>query len=90
MAGRPTDYQESYNEQAEKLCKLGATDAELADFFDIAESTLNNWKSEYPEFMESIKRVRHLQMQRWPTNSTKGLPDIHTKTLILNALKGRL
>lgn len=60
MAGRPTDYQESYNEQAEKLCKLGATDAELADFFDIAESTLNNWKSEYPEFMESIKKGKTL------------------------------
>lgn len=60
MAGRPTDYQESYNEQAEKLCKLGATDAELADFFEIAESTLNNWKSVYPDFMESIKKGKTL------------------------------
>lgn len=44
------------NKQAEKFCKLGATDKELADFFDIAESTLNLWKTEHPKFMESIKK----------------------------------
>jgi hypothetical protein len=31
--GRPTKYKEEYNEQAYKLCLLGATDKELADFF---------------------------------------------------------
>jgi len=56
MAGRPTKYKEEFNEQVVKLCKLGATDKEIADFFDIAESTLNNWKIKEPEFMESIKR----------------------------------
>jgi len=34
---------------------LGATDKEMADFFGVAESTINNWKLEYPEFLESIK-----------------------------------
>jgi hypothetical protein len=56
MAGRPTDYREEYNEQVEKLCKLGATDKEIADFFGIAESTLYDWKSNIPEFSEAIKR----------------------------------
>ena len=56
MAGRPTDYKDEYCEQVEKLCRLGATDKEIADFFDIAESTLNNWKSEHHEFMESLKK----------------------------------
>lgn len=42
--------------QAEKLCKLGATDAELADFFEVVESTINLWKLEHPKFSESIKR----------------------------------
>lgn len=55
-AGRPTLYNARMNKQAEKLCKLGATDKELADFFEIAESTLNLWKSQYPKFMESIKK----------------------------------
>lgn len=58
--GRPTKYQDSYPEQAEKLCKLGATDAELADFFNVVESTLNLWKVEYPEFSEAIKAGKTL------------------------------
>lgn len=54
--GRPSEYKEDYCEQVFKLCLLGAIDKELADFFDISESTLNNWKSEHPEFLESIKK----------------------------------
>ncbi len=56
MAGRPTDYKEEYCEQVEKLCKLGATDKEIADFFDVVESTINEWKLKHPEFSESIKK----------------------------------
>src|SRR5688572_12467307 len=58
--GRPTSYKQEYNMQAEKLCKLGATDKELADFFEVEESTLNNWKIAHPEFMESIKAGKML------------------------------
>ena len=54
--GRPSKYQDEYAEQARKLCLLGATDAELADFFEVEESTLNNWKNAHPEFLESIKK----------------------------------
>jgi hypothetical protein len=53
--GRPTDYQEKYAEQAYKLCLLGSTDADLADFFEVDESTINNWKLKFPKFLESIK-----------------------------------
>src|SRR5256885_1100429 len=55
MAGRPTLYREEYIEQVLKLCRLGATDRELSDFFDIAESTLNLWKLEHPEFSDALK-----------------------------------
>lgn len=54
--GRPTDYKEEYNIQAYKLCLLGHTDAELADYFEVTETTINNWKIEHTEFFESIKR----------------------------------
>jgi len=60
MAGAPTKYQEKYNEQVYKLCLLGATDADLADFFDVCEATINNWKNDYPEFLESIKRGKSI------------------------------
>lgn len=60
MAGAPTKYKEEYNEQVYKLCLLGAIDKELADFFEVDESTINNWKLDYPEFFESIKRGKRL------------------------------
>lgn len=53
--GAPTLYKDEYANQVYKLCLLGMIDVEIADFFGIAESTLNNWKIEYPEFLESIR-----------------------------------
>jgi transposase-like protein len=53
--GRPSKYQAAFAEQARKLCLLGATDKELADFFGVAESTLNLWKQDHKEFSESLK-----------------------------------
>lgn len=53
--GRPTRYRKEFAEQAEKLCRLGATDVELADFFGIDERTLNRWKQNHREFCQSLK-----------------------------------
>lgn len=53
--GRPSKYKPEYAEQAAKLCKLGATDAQLADFFEVSISSVNLWKVEHPEFSESVK-----------------------------------
>jgi hypothetical protein len=53
--GRPTKYQPAFSEQTEKLCRLGATDAEIADFFGVDESTVNTWKKRHPEFSKSLK-----------------------------------
>jgi DNA-binding XRE family transcriptional regulator len=60
MAGRPTKYKKEYCEQAYKLCLLGATDAELADFFNVTESTLNLWKKNHKEFSESLKSGKYI------------------------------
>lgn len=60
MAGRPTKYKIEYNEQVEKLCKLGATDKDIADFFGVCEATVNNWKLSEPQFLESLKRGKLL------------------------------
>lgn len=55
--GRPTEYRYEYAAQAERLCKLlGATDAQLAEFFGVTEQTINNWKLAHEEFFESIRR----------------------------------
>ena len=51
--GRPTEYQPSFIVQAEKLCSLGATDMEMAAFFEVAVSTFYKWKHDYPDFSEA-------------------------------------
>jgi DNA-binding XRE family transcriptional regulator len=59
-AGRPSLYRREYDEQAYKLCLLGATDAKLADFFGVSEQTVNAWKTEVPTFLESITRGKEI------------------------------
>jgi hypothetical protein len=54
-AGRPTAYKPEFIEQAEKLCSLGATDIELADFFGVSVRTLGDWKIVHPEFLQAIR-----------------------------------
>lgn len=58
--GRPTKYKPEYDEQAYKLCLLGHTDAELAAFFEVSEATINNWKIDFPSFLESIKKGKEI------------------------------
>ena len=52
---RPTKYKAEYAAQAIKLCRLGATDKELADFFEVNEDTINEWKKVHAEFSESLR-----------------------------------
>ncbi len=52
--GRPTKYRDQYAHEAGKLCLLGATDGEMADFFNVNERTINLWKDVHPEFYHSI------------------------------------
>lgn len=58
--GRPTAYKDEYADQAYKLCLLGATDEDLAKFFEVTERTINTWKTKQPEFLQSIKRGKDI------------------------------
>ena len=80
--GRPTDYKPEYAEQGYKLCLMGATDAELADFFGVVESTINLWKQQHPEFSESTGRGKTLadaEISEALYHRAKGYshPDVH-------------
>lgn len=57
---RPTKYDEAYAEQARKLCLLGHTDEELAEFFEVAVSTIYEWKNAHPKFSEAIKNGKEV------------------------------
>ena len=61
---RPSSFKPEYIEQAKKLCRLGATDADLADFFQVTFQTINNWKVANPEFFESLKLAKGEADQR--------------------------
>ena len=61
---RPTKYDETYPEQARKLCELGATDDQIADFFNVAPSTLYLRKHQHPLFSEAIKAGKELADER--------------------------
>lgn len=58
--GRPSSYRSEYADQARKLCRLGAIDKELADFFGVSEQTINSWKTAHPEFLEALKAGKEL------------------------------
>lgn len=53
--GRPASYKPGYAVDARKLCKLGATDADLADFFKVAITTIWRWTGRYEEFCSALK-----------------------------------
>lgn len=53
--GRPSKFRPEFVQQAEKLCKLGATDLEIADFFEIDVRTLHRWKADNTEFCHALK-----------------------------------
>lgn len=54
-AGRPTDYRDEYAAQAEKLCALGATDQDIADFFEVDVRTIYRWKHAHDAFCQALK-----------------------------------
>ena len=73
MAGKTT-YKPEYDNQAYKVCsQFGATDKELAKFFDVTKTTVENWKLKHPSFFDSIKDGR----------------DDHDTTKVRNALLQR-
>ena len=53
-AGRPSVYMPEYAEQATKLAALGATDIEVADFFDVDVRTIYRWKHDHDEFCQAL------------------------------------
>lgn len=53
-AGRPSAYSKEFAKQAEKLAALGATDMEVADFFEVDVRTIYRWKHGHPEFCQAL------------------------------------
>ena len=63
-AGRPPKYNPDMAKQADKLCALGATDADLADFFAVSVRTVERWKCQHDEFCRALKVSKEVADQR--------------------------
>ena len=62
--GRPTKYKPEYVQIAKPVAKLGATDSDLADVFQVRISTIRLWMNIYPEFSEAIRVGKDAANQR--------------------------
>lgn len=61
---RPSKYKPEFAPQAAKLCLLGATDMEIADFFEVDVRTIYRWKAEYEEFCQALKAAKDVADER--------------------------
>lgn len=61
---RPAKYQPEFAAQAAKLCLLGATDQEIADFFEIDVRTVYRWKHDHEEFCQALKGGKEVADER--------------------------
>jgi hypothetical protein len=53
--GRPSIYNpEIHDKKAFRFALLGMTDIQIASAFEINQNTLNEWKTRYPNFGESL------------------------------------
>ncbi len=61
---RPSKYKPEFAAQAAKLCALGATDVEIADFFEVDVRTIHRWKGEFEEFCHSLRSGKEVSDER--------------------------
>lgn len=73
--GRPTKYKPEYDRIAAQFAKLGATDEQLAELFEVNEDTIYEWKKVHPSFSDSI-------------NKSKEFPDSEIEASLFKRAKG--
>ena len=61
---RPSSYSPAYAKQAWKLAQLGATDQEVADFFEVDVRTIYRWKHDHKEFCQALKAGKDIADDR--------------------------
>lgn len=52
---RKTLWKPEFIEQAKNLCLLGATDPDMANFFNVSLTTFQSWKRKTPELRDALK-----------------------------------
>ena len=62
--GRPSSYKAAYAKQAAHLAQLGATDQEVADFFEVDVRTIYRWKHDHDKFCQALKVGKDIADER--------------------------
>ncbi|MGE0533158.1 MAG: helix-turn-helix domain-containing protein [Hyphomonadaceae bacterium] len=62
--GRPSSYKPEFAGQAEKLCRLGATDMEIADFFEVDVRTIYRWAHTFDLFCQALRAGKEAADER--------------------------
>ena len=57
-AGQPTAYKTDYCSQAHNYCLMGATNEDLAGFFEVTRRTIDNWIAAHPDFAAAVRTGR--------------------------------
>lgn len=83
--GRPRQYKDEFVDQARKLCEIGVTDAELANFFGIDVRSIYRWKNDHPDFCQALKAGKDVaddRVERSLYHRAVGYehPDVHASS----------
>jgi hypothetical protein len=62
--GRPTSYKPEYAAEAQALTEAGATNVELAQYFEVSISTIWQWQIRNPDFSSALKRGKDVADER--------------------------
>lgn len=61
IIGHPiTRYRPEYCKLAQNYCELGATDAKLAEFFEVTPVSIGLWIADIPDFADAVRLGRVL------------------------------
>ena len=55
IMARPTKFKSEFTKKVEKLCKLGATDDEIADLLEVSTRTVYRWKTQNESFCQALR-----------------------------------
>lgn len=61
---RPSKYEARFAKQAAHLTQLGATDQEVADFFEVDVRTIYRWKHDHAQFCQALKAGKDIADDR--------------------------
>ena len=64
-AGRPTGYDPAFCDEVIAWGREGKSKAWMASRLEVARQTVDNWCSEFPEFMDAMTRARDYAQAWW-------------------------